>query len=85
MNSETCFRTPCYSTICLANQSPSKKSNADLKNYHRVPQIAGMYGTKREEFNAIKIAAVNIAKREYQKEYMEYWNGTKDLTGTGRP
>ena len=34
---------------------------------------------------ASQIAATNVAKREYQKEYMEYWNGTQDLTGTGRP
>lgn len=31
------------------------------------------------------IMAVNITKREYQKEYMEYWNSTADLTDTGRP
>ena len=35
--------------------------------------------------NATMIAANNVAKREYQKEYLEYWNSTKDLTGTGRP
>ena len=35
--------------------------------------------------NATMIAANNIAKREYQKEYLEYWNSTKDITGTGRP
>ena len=28
---------------------------------------------------------VNVAKREAQKEYMEYWNSTAELTGTGRP
>lgn len=31
------------------------------------------------------IAAVNVEKREFQKEYMEYWNSTAELTGTGRP
>lgn len=30
------------------------------------------------------IAAVNVEKREYQKEYMDYWNSTASLTGTGR-
>lgn len=50
------------------------------------PQVASAYGTKpSEEMTASKIAATNLAKREYQKEYMEYWNSTKDLTGTGRP
>lgn len=32
-----------------------------------------------------EIAATNLAKREYQKEYMDYWNSTKDLTDTNRP
>ncbi|KKZ66928.1 hypothetical protein EMCG_07424 [[Emmonsia] crescens] len=35
--------------------------------------------------NAQQIAAINIAKREYQKQYLEYWNSTAELTGTGRP
>ena len=35
--------------------------------------------------NATQIAETNVAKREYQKEYMDYWNSTKDITGTGRP
>jgi amidase len=28
---------------------------------------------------------LNVKKREYQKLYMEYWNSTAELTGTGRP
>ena len=35
--------------------------------------------------DATFIAANNVAKRAYQKEYMEYWNSTAELTGTGRP
>ncbi|KAK2806713.1 hypothetical protein FQN50_005707 [Emmonsiellopsis sp. PD_5] len=35
--------------------------------------------------DATQIAATNVAKREYQKSYMEYWNSTAELTGTGRP
>ena len=38
-----------------------------------------------EQSNGTKIAAVNVEKREYQKEYLEYWNDTTHLTGTGRP
>lgn len=34
---------------------------------------------------ASAIAAINVAKREYQKQYMDYWNSTAELTGTGRP
>lgn len=49
-------------------------------------QVEQSYGKEpREQMNASKIAATNVAKREYQKEYMEYWNSTKDITGTGRP
>ena len=51
-----------------------------------IPQIANFYGAKpREQADATKIAATNVTKREYQKEYMEYWNSTVDITGTGRP
>ena len=50
-----------------------------------VSQIAGMYGKLHAEASASKIAANNIAKREYQKEYMEYWNSTVRSTSTGRP
>ena len=32
-----------------------------------------------------ELAALNVAKREYQKQYMDYWNSTAELTGTGRP
>ena len=34
---------------------------------------------------AQEIAAINVAKREYQKAYMDYWNSTATITGTGRP
>lgn len=37
------------------------------------------------ELSASEIAALNVVKREYRKEYMEYWNSTATLTGTGRP
>lgn len=35
--------------------------------------------------NATDIMAVNVAKREAQRDYMEYWNSTAELTNTGRP
>ena len=51
-----------------------------------VPQISGLYGTSpRDEKTATDIAATNVAKREMQKTYMEYWNGSAERTGTGRP
>lgn len=35
-------------------------------------QITGVYGELRKEYTASQISAVNVTKREYQKEYMEY-------------
>ena len=35
--------------------------------------------------NATDIMKTNIAKRELQKDYMEYWNSTAEHTGTGEP
>lgn len=35
--------------------------------------------------DATVIMETNIAKREVQKDYMEYWNSTADKTGTGEP
>ncbi|KAJ5634502.1 hypothetical protein N7528_002344 [Penicillium herquei] len=37
------------------------------------------------EITASALSALNIAKREYQKQYMDYWNSTAELTGTGHP
>ena len=37
------------------------------------------------QFSATDISKTNIAIREFRKDYMERWNATKDLTGTGRP
>ncbi|KAI9818939.1 MAG: Acetamidase [Pycnora praestabilis] len=48
-------------------------------------QVSGAYGDKPfEQMNASKIAETNILKREFQKDYMDYWNSTKEITGTGR-
>lgn len=35
--------------------------------------------------SALEIAALNVEKRQYQKLYMDYWNSTAEMTGTGRP
>lgn len=49
-------------------------------------QVSALYRMKPfEQATASHICATNVAKREYQKEYMEYWNSTAMLTGTGRP
>jgi amidase len=48
--------------------------------------VAATYEDKPfEEKSASFIAAANVAKRKYQKEYLDYWNSTAAITGTGRP
>ncbi|KAM0167577.1 hypothetical protein ACHAQE_000471 [Botrytis cinerea] len=49
-----------------------------------IPQIQGHYSILKPQMTGFDIAAVNVEKREYQKEYMDYWNSTASLTGTGR-
>ena len=50
------------------------------------PQISMSFGDKPvEEFSASRIAANNVAKRRFQKEYLDYWNSTAEQSGTGRP
>lgn len=48
-------------------------------------QIRDAFGTRTPEFTASQIAAVNVVKRKYQKEYMDYWNSTAKITKNGRP
>ncbi|KAF4462408.1 acetamidase [Fusarium albosuccineum] len=49
-------------------------------------QVAQMYGREqRTEKTASQIAATNRAKRAYQKEYLDYWNSTSQLTEIGEP
>ncbi|KAL9111548.1 MAG: hypothetical protein Q9227_004036 [Pyrenula ochraceoflavens] len=49
-------------------------------------QVQKAYGTQpKEQMNASQIAENNVAKRKWQKDYLEYWNSTSESTGTGRP
>jgi len=57
----------------------------DLSGEPMASQISSTYGTRQEEYSASQIAAVNVRKRQYQKKYMDYWNSTASITGTGRP
>lgn len=51
-----------------------------------IDQISPAYDNEQsEEKNATQISATNVAKRDFQKAYMEYWNGTAALSGSGRP
>ncbi|EEP76249.1 hypothetical protein UREG_01098 [Uncinocarpus reesii 1704] len=65
-------------------------NGADARNHfglsgERVAAFDYVYENNNPQLNAQEIAAVNVSKREYQKEYMEYWNSTASQTGTGRP
>jgi amidase len=49
-------------------------------------QIKMSYGDKPvDEFSASQIAANNVAKRRFQKEYMDYWTSTSQETGSNQP
>lgn len=56
----------------------------DLSGEPNTPQVA-IGSEVSEQANASKFAATNVLKREYQKEYLEYWNSTADATASGRP
>lgn len=43
-----------------------------------------MFG-QTEQANTTDIMRNQVEKRDAEKEYMEYWNSTSQLTGTGRP
>jgi amidase len=43
------------------------------------------FGQPGNPETAVGIMKNNVTKRAYQKRYMDYWNSTANLTGTGRP
>lgn len=55
----------------------------ELSGEGPAPQVLVANGLPQK--TALEIARVNVAKREYQKLYMDYWNSTTQMTGTGRP
>ncbi|KAL4752789.1 hypothetical protein BDW72DRAFT_170576 [Aspergillus terricola var. indicus] len=55
----------------------------DLSEEEPAPQLIVTTGLPQK--TALEVAKINVAKREYQKLYMDYWNSTSELTGTGRP
>ena len=62
-------------------------SALDLSREPAVQQVAKGYGFEKpkDQANATEIAENNVAKRQFQTEYLEYWNSSKQLSGTGRP
>lgn len=58
------------------------RKDFDLTGETPAPQVIM---EETPQANASDIMAANIAKREAQKDYMEYWNSTAEHTGTGEP
>ncbi|KAL7930685.1 amidase signature domain-containing protein [Trichoderma chlorosporum] len=51
-----------------------------------ITQISRRYGNRPiEQKTATEIAANNVARRRYRKEYLDYWNSTANLTQSGQP
>ncbi|RDI80374.1 hypothetical protein Vi05172_g9557 [Venturia inaequalis] len=62
----------CNSAFALSAETPS-------------PLMNPPYNPTDPEFTASQIAENNVAQRTIKKQYLEYWNSTAALTGTGRP
>ncbi|KAJ5612581.1 hypothetical protein N7510_005775 [Penicillium lagena] len=73
----------------LASKTFNMDGGADMRHQFglsgepKPPQV--IVEENGTELTTSAIAALNVAKREYQKRYMDYWNSTAELTGTGRP
>jgi amidase len=51
-----------------------------------LPRVTEIYGdTPSAPITADRVAENYLLQREYQKEYMDYWNGTAALTPSGKP
>lgn len=49
------------------------------------PAQIGVNRSIQEQKTVLEVPTINIAKRTYQKEYLDYWNSTLEHTETGRP
>ncbi|THC94676.1 hypothetical protein EYZ11_005861 [Aspergillus tanneri] len=62
----------CFQNLSLSGESP-------------IPQVLEPFNHGQgKQADASQIAAINIEKREFQKAYLDYWNETINVTGTGR-
>lgn len=73
----------------IAMKAFSYDGGADAKKAFdlsgEVPKSVVIGAKEEKQYNATQIMEHQLEKREAQKEYMEYWNSTEELTGTGRP
>ncbi|CAI7644128.1 unnamed protein product [Penicillium glandicola] len=72
-----------FSKVFNMDGGTDLKYHFGLSGESRAPQVIGT--EDGVQLTASEIAALNVAKREYQKQYMDYWNSTTEVTGTGRP
>lgn len=60
--------------------------NLALSGEPIVDPVAQIFGSKpAKQYTATEMANTNIAIWAYRKKYMDYWNSSKEFTGTGRP
>ncbi|KAF2190967.1 amidase [Zopfia rhizophila CBS 207.26] len=70
----------------LFDGSEDVLKNLALSGEPIVDSVAQISGSKPgKQSTTSEIANTNIAIWRYRKKFMDYWNSTKDLTGTGRP
>ncbi|OJD17194.1 hypothetical protein AJ78_02687 [Emergomyces pasteurianus Ep9510] len=73
-------------TIYTLDGGADGHSQFKLSGESLIPELSSFFSAiPGLQKNAQQIAAINVDKREYQKQYLEYWNSTAELTGTGRP
>ena len=83
--------TPSHKTLIdIAHNTWDYDGGADVQSAFALsgepmsPQVSYFSKSPVVQADASHIAKVNVAKREAQKGYMEYWNSTADVTATGR-
>jgi len=81
--------TPTHAHLAdIAGQVYSFDGGADSRHHFGLSgekPASQLISPESPEYSASDIMKTNIAKRQAQKDYMEYWNSTAELTGTGRP
>ncbi|KAM0723815.1 hypothetical protein Q7P37_000805 [Cladosporium fusiforme] len=81
--------TPPHSELAsLAGKIYSYDGGADARAAFALsgePPAPQLISAESPQANASDIMATNVAKRQAQKAYLDYWNSTAELSGTGRP
>lgn len=81
--------TPSHTTLSeLCYKAWTFDGNVDSKSQFDLsgePPADNILFNVSSQQAATDIMALNVAKREAQKQYMEYWNSTAEISGTGRP